>query len=83
MTTPYSIKVTKINNRFHCRLYNLDKVIDEVACQLRIDIGYVCRDMLRTIDKCGIGDEFTHAARLRNISSPAGKIFYHVAKSGV
>lgn len=81
MITEFDIKVTKINKRFHCRLYWKDKVINEVACDLRSDIGYVCRDMLRTVDKCGMGDAFTHAARMRNLAGPNGKIYWHVLKT--
>lgn len=81
MQTEYSIKVTKIKNRYHCRLFRLDKAIDEVACELRLDIGYVCRDMLRTVDKCGCGDDFTSAARYRNKVGPIGKIFWDARKN--
>lgn len=80
MTTEYSIEVTKINNKFHCRLFRLDEVVDEVACELRLDIGYVCREMLRTIDKGG-GDDFTSAARNRHKSGSVGKIFWNVREN--
>lgn len=83
MISIYKIKVTRINNRYHCRLYREDKIIDETACNLRLDIGYVCREMLRTVDKCGGGDDFTHAARMRNVSGPVGKIFWKILKSDV
>lgn len=45
------IKVTKINGRYHIRLFREGSLHDESAVQLRCDIGYACRDMLRWYDK--------------------------------
>jgi len=77
----YEVKVTKINNRFHARLVYLGKCIDEMACELRIDIGYISRYMIRMEDKSG-GDKFTSASRLRmntnpdNFGYPKGKVWH-------
>lgn len=65
--SPYKIKVTTINNRFHARLFNGDYLIDEMACEEKADIGYICRSMMRWTDKGG-GDQFTHASRMRRNS---------------
>lgn len=60
----YEISVTTINGRHHARLFYKDDVIDEMACEEKADIGYICRTMMRWADKCG-GDEFTSASRDR------------------
>lgn len=76
----YQIKVTKIKNRYHARLMKLDVVISEMASELRIDIGYICRQLMRWEDKMG-GDEVTSASRNRlntkpdNFRGPVGKIW--------
>jgi len=77
----YEVKVTKINNRYHARLVKLGKCIDEMACELREDIGYISRYMIRIEDKSG-GDEFTSASRYRlntnpdNFGGPKGKVWH-------
>ena len=76
----YEISVTTINGRHHARLYYKDDVIDEMACEEKADIGYICRTMMRWADKCG-GDAFTNASRDRrnvDLSSPEhrGRIWY-------
>lgn len=69
------IKTTKIKNRWHARLIVDDKIFDEMACSLREDIGWICREMLRWLDKTG-GNEFTSAARKRHITPAKGNIWY-------
>jgi hypothetical protein len=80
----YSIKVTKINDKWHARLSFLDSVIDEMACNVRQDIGYICQEMMRWADKLG-GDAYTNATRHRRgakeenyieNSKPVGTIWY-------
>jgi hypothetical protein len=58
-------KVTKINGRYHCRLLNKTKVVDEMACEERVDIGYCMRWMLRMHDKCGGVSLMADASRHR------------------
>lgn len=72
------IKVTKIRNRWHARLKNKDSVIDEMACTVKQDVGWICREMLRWADKGFHQDQFTHAGRIRHNadSLPLGKIWY-------
>jgi hypothetical protein len=82
-------KVTRINGNFHCRLIDArtDKVLSEVACQLKQDIGYCIRYLMRWHDKCGgtsrMADrsrhriwEKTHAAGEKIKGEPAGKVWY-------
>ena len=74
------IKVTRIKNRFHARLYVNGKVFDEMACTEKKDIGFICREMLRWYDK-GLGphSDFASAARSRQTPRPPGKIWYRLA----
>lgn len=71
----FDIKVTRIKDKFHARLYQNNQLLDEMICQLRIDIGYICREMLRWQDKLGNSNSQTKSARRRqNIN--IGKIYY-------
>lgn len=71
----YSIKVTKINDNFHARLKKGSKIISEMACKSKQDIGFICRELLRWEDKMG-GDKFTSSARNRqNNNEPVDKIW--------
>lgn len=77
----YDIKVTKIGNRYHARLFKGERIVAEMSCELRIDIGYICRQLMRTEDKMG-GDRVTSASRNRlntksiNFKGPVGKVWY-------
>jgi len=77
----YEIKVTKIKNRYFARLFKFGAVISEMSCEYRIDIGYICRQMMRDEDKMG-GNMVTSASRKRlntnldNIKKPVGKTWY-------
>lgn len=62
--TDYDLQVTTINGRHHVRLFYKDDVIDEMACEDKMDIGYISRQMLRWADKRG-GDCFTSSVRGR------------------
>jgi hypothetical protein len=71
-------KITKINNKFHARLFDdTGKLIDEMACELKADIGIICREMLRWYDKGG-GNAHSSFSRSRHILNPAGKIWWNV-----
>lgn len=70
-----TIKVTKIKSRWHSRLYYKGKVLDEMACELKEDIGWICREMLRWFDKLGGNSEFAKAARHRQ-TNKIGKVWY-------
>jgi len=70
------IKVTKIKNRWHARMVIDGNFIDEMACELRRDIGWICREMLRWHQKLGGVSKFADAARSRQITPPKGKIWW-------
>lgn len=79
-----SVKVVRIGPRWHARLFDVTgRVIDEMACDNRVDIGHVCRTMLRWLDKCGGMSRFASSARTRMwnldkhpLGSPKGRIYY-------
>ena len=71
------IKVTRINSRWHARVTIGAIVRDEMACELRRDIGWICREMLRWLDKGGEGGQFASAARHRQQTGAVGKVWYH------
>lgn len=81
---PLITKVTTINGRFHCRIIDAvtQKVENEMACEVRADIGYCMRYMLRMYDKCGGVSLMADASRHRQKSTsrvdpqPNGKVWY-------
>lgn len=76
---PLTTKVTKIKNRWHCRLYRDTVVHDEMACSDRRDISFCIREMCRWYDKMGylphskLADASRHRGKNHKIH---GKIFY-------
>lgn len=76
------IKVTKINDRWHARLTYEGKIYDEMACDQRIDIGYICRVMMRWFDKNGGCSKVASDSRSRlnqkptNHRGPFGRVWY-------
>jgi hypothetical protein len=64
----YATKCTWLGGEYGygCRIFFNGELVVEGRCPTRDLIGATFRDLLRTIDKCGGGDEFTHAARMRN-----------------
>lgn len=71
--------VTRIGNRFHARLVDIrkGKHVDEMACELREDIGYICYQMLRWHCKLGGTSPMATAARQRQkYKAPTGKIWW-------
>lgn len=71
------IKVTKIRNRWHARLLEGSKILDEMACMSKLDIGWICKEMLRWYDKNGGISKFAMEARKRHRGSPTAKIWYY------
>lgn len=74
------IRVTRVNNRYHARLFCEGRVIDEMACECRSDIGWICREMLRWDDKLGGGTAWASAARHRQTSTAllAGRVWWRI-----
>lgn len=73
------IKVTRIGKYWHARLFLNGKLYDEMACSSRLDLGKICRIMMRWLDKTGGGNKWTERARRRlNEDDPGfhGKILY-------
>lgn len=68
------ISITNINRKFHARLYNENILLDEMACDLRCDIGFICREMLRWQDKINPTKQTTFARNRQTINT--GKIYY-------
>ncbi len=76
-------KTTFINKKFYVRLLENDLVINEMACRLKIDVGYCCKFMLRWYDKLGGSSKLANASRHRFTKGihkysavPYGKIWY-------
>jgi hypothetical protein len=74
------IKVTKIKNRWHARLWYNNKPGSEMACDTKLDIGWICRELMRWWDKCGGSSYHAHKARERHNSfkgenPPVGNIW--------
>lgn len=59
------IKVTRIKNSWHARLYVQGSCYDEMSCTDRRDVGKICRIMMRWLDKTGSGNKHTKSARKR------------------
>ena len=77
MKETLSIKTTRINDRWHARLYKKEKIVDEMACNDRRDIGYICKEMLRWYDKMGGVSDMATSSRRRNKSRHIyGKVWY-------
>ena len=75
------IKVTKIKNRYHARLIYEQNIIDEMACQEKQDIGFICKQLMRWFDKSLFEhSKYASACRSRESSNnqPLGKIWYRV-----
>ena len=72
-----NIKVTFIKNRWHARLLEGSKILDEMACSTRQDIGWICREMLRWYDKNGGISKWASEARKRQNDTlyPIGKVW--------
>ena len=71
-------KVTCIQGRYHVRLIENDLLINEMACGLKRDISFCCREMLRWYDKLGGTARIASSSRdrLKNDVLPAGKIWF-------
>jgi len=70
------IKVTKIKDDWYVRLLaDSGIVLSEMACNLKEDIGWASREMLRWQDKMGNTNDWTSFARQRQVNDPKGKVW--------
>jgi hypothetical protein len=73
------LKVTQIRDRWHVRLIEIgtDKVLDEMACDDRRNIGFCCAAMLRWAAKLGNPSPMARASRRRGkrLGNP-GRVWY-------
>jgi hypothetical protein len=72
----YNIKVTHIGNKYDARLFRGTGLRDEMACEEKQDIGWICREMLRWASRTGSGSKLAESARSRQTGKPKGKVFY-------
>jgi len=76
------IRVTRIKNRWHARMFYNGELRDEMACEYRQDVGMICKIMLRWYDKLGGTSKYADKARHRNKEGhrhkigPLGKVWY-------
>lgn len=70
------ILTTFIKNKWHCRLFKEDNLLDEMACINKKDIGWICREMLRWYDKTWGDSNFAYVGRHKHHGKPTGKIWY-------
>jgi hypothetical protein len=68
--TSTDIKVTHIGNEYHARLFADGKLVDEMACKNKEDIGWVCREMMRWYSKMGGDSAHAENARERHNEEP-------------
>ena len=60
------IKVSLIAGEYHVRLYANDKLVDEMACKNKSDLGWVSRDMMMWYSKMGGNSAHAESARDRH-----------------
>lgn len=70
------VGVTRIGNRWFGALTVNGKEYDRMACALKSDIGWMCREMLRWYDKLGGNSAWAKSARRRQSGRPSGKVWY-------
>ena len=71
------IKVTRIGKQWIAVLTVGSKERDRMACKLKSDIGWMCREMLRWYDKLGGNSAWAASARRRQKGSPIGKVWHN------
>ena len=80
MQTEFTTKTTCINGRYHTRLMYGDRVIDEMACALKIDTSWCYAEMLRWQSKMGRFSIMAEASRTRSTkkhrkANPQGRVW--------
>lgn len=61
----HEVTVRRINNKYHCRVFTNGVLNQEAVCLTKNHIGYTCRSLLRTEDKCGNISTYADRARFR------------------
>lgn len=70
------VKVTNLNGEYHLRYIVDGDVVSEYACELKEDIGFAGREMLRWQHKLGNVTDWTTSARNRhNKDFSVGKVW--------
>lgn len=80
METVLEIKITRIGGLYHARLWEGTELRDEMACVLKEDIGYICREMMRWFDKGGGNVESSNCRKRmwrKGGHTAKGRIWYH------
>lgn len=75
MSERLTINVKRIGSRYIAVLRLDGAIYDKAACELRVDIGCICRDMLRWYDKMGGTSAWAKSARRRHIWNPQGRVW--------
>lgn len=68
-----SLAVTRMGSRWIAKMTLNGKEVDTMACALKSDIGWICREMLRWHDKLGGRSAWASSARRRQHVKPNGK----------
>lgn len=61
----HEVSVRRINSNYHCRVFTNGVLNQEAVCLTKNHIGYTCRSLLRTEDKCGNISQYADRARFR------------------
>ncbi len=69
------IKVVSMGDRWVGTLTVDEQPFNRMACNLKQDIGWMCREMLRWYDKLGGDSAWARAARARQTDAPVGKVW--------
>jgi hypothetical protein len=69
------VTVTRMGRRWIATLTVKGKAYDKMACALKADIGWMCREMLRWYDKLGGCSKWAASARRRQRGKPQGRVW--------
>lgn len=74
-----TLDVKRIGKRWSAVLRFKGVVHDRMACENKVDIGWMCREMLRWHIKLGGSSRWASAARRRQQAGPIGRVWYRIA----
>lgn len=69
------ISVTRMGRRWIAVMTVRGKEFDRMACATKVDIGWICREMMRWYDKTGGCSKWASSARRRQRGKPHGKVW--------